>query len=174
MTYPQWSGPWWAGSHSEDESHGAFLISLPWHQSRTRWVRWKWAPDRPATSPTRAAALKTWCTTVITRGRSGGSPGHSCHQRETAEEAESVWPVKEMPHLFRPSPGMHAGPLMGEWSPKTARDYYPSSPLLFVLVQSTATALGMLSPEVASQILAWHMCHSSTRLQTSWQVTRLF
>lgn len=65
-----------------------------------------------------------------------------------------MWPVKEMPHLFRPSPGRHAGPLMGEWSPKTARDYYPSSPLLFVLVQSTAPALGMLSPEVASQILA--------------------
>lgn len=38
------------------------------------------------------------------------------------------------------------GPLMGEWSPKTARDYYPSSPLLFVLVQYTAAALAMLSP----------------------------
>lgn len=50
IIYPQWSGPLWGGSHSEDESHDACLISLPWPQSRTRWVRWKWALDRPATS----------------------------------------------------------------------------------------------------------------------------
>lgn len=37
------------------------------------------------------------------------------------------------------------GPLLGEWSLKTARDYYPSSPLLFVLVQCVAAALGMFS-----------------------------
>lgn len=34
---------------------------------------------------------------------------------------------------------------MGECSLKTARDYYPSSPLLFVLVQYMADAHGMLS-----------------------------
>ncbi len=32
----------------------------------------------------------------------------------------------------------------------------------------------VLSLRVASQIMAWHMCHLSTRLQTSWQVTHLF
>lgn len=44
----------------------------------------------------------------------------------------------------------------------------------FFLIQYTAAALGTLTLSVASQIMAWHMCHLSTRLQTSWQVTHLF
>ena len=36
------------------------------------------------------------------------------------------------------------GPWWEKWPLKTARDYYPSSPLLFVLVQWAAAALGML------------------------------
>jgi len=79
-------------------------------------------------------------------------PGHSRHREEQQRRLKVSGQFRKC-HF---SSDLHRGPLMGERSLKTPRDYYPSSPLLFVLVQCAAAALlpVLRLSRVASQIMA--------------------
>ena len=92
--------------HRADTPSGSspVLRALMRWESFTRWITWcifnfpTVAPVQDSVgqmemsggragdiTPMRAAVLKPWCTTVITEGRPGGSPGHSCHLSATPD-----------------------------------------------------------------------------------------